>query len=604
VAYKMPDPDLYITLGKSFNLDEEILRPREVVRIQHDVRFGHGGRAQLVPFAPDTKHVFNQIAAAINRFGRDMPLPSDRMAAKFRAFAKHFLSRNFRKCEERDFISFAEWLDRGCYSKAKIKTLLNEYLSCIMKGATTKPGVETCSSESHLKCEDYQEPKHPRAINSLSDFLKLLVCTICKAVDKATYDSHWFVKGVNPSDYPAFLKDKFASRPVVETDFTSFECHHRDIYIEILYEYWFEDRLTGIIDEHNLALIKSVMLGISTSHFKNIKVQIPQRLMSGALWTSSSNGVLNLLIMAFYWAQSLHPEMPPEEQSELATNEFNAVLEGDDAISDDFPENPAILEELGVLLKLEKAQSFGLASFCGCVCDESALTAIYDPVKFLRCFQFHQPVKEGGQCRADPIVVRSKALSYNFVYGSNPVIGAVCQWMLRHTRGSNTPVYTKNIPYRLQGVDFTKVDASLPKREPTDGEREVCHIIYGITPARQMEIEKIFKSGGPNLDIDLSDLQTEFDKSHSEKFLVYEDVVHIPIVAPPEIEDILRTGSLGLPPVEAARRLLMSGFIPGKPTRQERTLVRPYLQWMESQHMYANEAHTDCADALEFYWSL
>lgn len=393
----------------------------------------------LVPFKPLLSHPANQICAVIHRVGCQMAVPHKRIGERFVRFAKCFIQRAFEPLYVGEIPTLDEWLEHHSYSgsrKEQLRILFDQF-GC---GGFTAKTVEV---KSFLKDEEYDEPKNPRSINSSSDTTKSILGALFHAIDKKTFSTKWFVKGTNPRDWPELMSELFGSNPVVGTDFKSFEAHHSGIYADIIY-YWAMHMLRGV---HRLPgmkmlrlLIRRMMLGINNMKFKTIFVRLSQRLMSGNLWTSSANGVLNLLLNAFMAAITVNPGYDDVALVDWAIHDFKGLCEGDDGIFVDYHISPHLPNRLGLKLKWDRASSFDQIGFCQIYCDPIQMVSIKSPLSVLRKFDIlPKEYKDSGKMKC-LAYLRAKAICYAVSFGSSPIVGVLAHTVLRLTRSIDPSV--------------------------------------------------------------------------------------------------------------------------------------------------------------------
>ena len=274
--------DFEIKLNKPTTLIFEnkmnfVLNHRRVVAFYPRIRIesiDFPKRPGLVAFIPDPGPV-NQITCVIHRFGCEMPEKKDPLP--FVAYAKAFIRKNFKPIRDDDITTSFEWLSDASYSGSRKRQLM-ELMSTVRNHDS-----KFVQNKSFIKFEGYMEPKNARGINSYHDALKLLLGPVCKAIDKSTFSTKWFVKGTDPRDWPKLLSKLFGSSRVRETDFSSFEAHHADEFAEVV-AYWIKHMLRGVtIPRVYKRMILRCMLGVNVCKFHNITVRLKQRLMSGAL---------------------------------------------------------------------------------------------------------------------------------------------------------------------------------------------------------------------------------------------------------------------------------------------------------------------------------
>nr|WRQ65633.1 RNA-dependent RNA polymerase [Tolivirales sp.] len=478
------------------------------------LRDGRTLKPPLVPYFPSLRSTSNEFAAASHRFGCDMPPVLD--GKEFHKYAVAVIRKHFKPITS--VPSFTDWLEQTPYS-GKRKQYFRDLRSKIgnVNGKTIRVGA-------FIKAEGYEEPKNARAILSYSDESKVILGPICHAIDKATFKSvPYFVKGTDPKCWPQMLKDRFADRPVLNTDFSSFEAHHRGLYSDIIL-FWFRHMLSQTNGHRNyLRLIKRLVTGRNHIRFPTSECEIDQRLMSGALWTSSANGMLNLLVMSYLSLRGVHNL----DGVALAEHflEFNGLVEGDDGICADSPVRLHDITRLGLKLDMQRYSSFTEAGFCSIYCDGESLATVRDPRKLLRTF-FLLP-KELYNARDNKVraYLRAKALSYKYLAGNAPVVGPLMDRVLEVTAGVDHRNAFNYLDLHQRAVlaAAAKAKVWLSQCVVAASARRIVEENFGVSISAQFELEAILsKMTGPT-DCELWQFANRTDTQHSNEFVRFSE---------------------------------------------------------------------------------
>lgn len=499
----MPEPsaDLIFTREKAADDAQEILRPVGTIteiRIENPTT----GKPDLVGFWPDGTHIDNQKAATIGRFGRKMEKIDGDEKKSFTSFAKTFVRQHFNPLVEEEIPSFEEWMfNKTTYSSKRKENLAKVLLS------TERMSKKTPSSNSFIKREGYEKPKNARGINSYTDESKVLIGRFQHAIDKKLFSTKWFVKGKNPNTWPGLLRERFGDNGVMGTDFTSFEAHHRDVFADVVhYAFMHMIRDCGLTNDYK-RLLSRVMKGTNVTEFSRLRAEIDERLMSGAMWTSSANGLLNLLIMSYLVARSKAPDVAPELLAINIDDYFTGYVEGDDGICVDEQIDESIIQRLGIILKFEKHSHFTRASFCGIICDDSNLETpevLKDPIKVLRNFFILDARYIGARKSIHKGLLRAKALSLMCNHKNCPIIGPLCDKICELTRGHSLVATSEN--------DFKQhyIDEAVQKKlwttrsVVTERARILVEEVFNITCAEQLRIESEINNSTGRIYVDLS----------------------------------------------------------------------------------------------------
>jgi hypothetical protein len=483
------------------------------------------GVVQCAPYVPSGASQANQLVATVHRFGRKMPTGSGETLAEFEAFAKRRIELIFTPVSVFDIPSFSEWLSSSGYSGKRRKQLqtIHDNLRHMRE--------EDCINKSFLKWEGYvldmmfeasresfPDVKNPRGINSYSDETKVYLGRFIRAVDKATFKHKWFVKGDDPKFRAQKLLDVFGRNPVFCTDFSSFEAHHAGTFARVLRHWMMHMLRCPSIDRHVKALVSRLMMGQNVCKFSTLTATIDQRLMSGALWTSSANGVLNLLIMSFIFAKS-----SGAADLQKKADEFKGLFEGDDGIFEAFDADYSLIERLGLKLDIQKHEDFSTANFCGVCCDPIALCNTTDPIKMLRNFFLLPKAYNGASDKVKWAYLRAKSLSYKYLYNDCPIVGPLAHRICELTRGYDIERYCAELDSHKRHLAYQamrdKVWLDVPKvKEET---RQVVEKAFRVPKEVQLAIEDAITrwKGG---DLFIPSLFSAADYSHAYYFIVSE----------------------------------------------------------------------------------
>lgn len=495
----------------------------------------------IVGYLPRLGSLRNECAATTNRYACKMPEPERKKTMPLFVEFCQMMTQLLIPVGiiDEDVPTYEHALQHSNYSGTRIN-----YLSKVRTNVA-QISRKTCTVQSFLKEEVYDKPKNARAINSPSDDSKVLLTAICHAVDKLTFKIKHFVKGTNPKTWMERIYAELGDNPVVATDFTAFESHHRGDFSYVIY-YWFAHctrSLTG--SKHLRRLVKQLMLGTNVNKFKNCDVEIDQRLMSGALWTSSANGYLNLMIMMFLSA----PLGPVEDMVRHTQEHFAGFVEGDDGLCKNKTLDEQRIKDLGLVLKPEPHSSCLGAGFCGIICDNSTMTPLKDPRSFLRKFFLHPRKYADASEKKKKTLIRAKALSNKYTFGNCPIIGAVCDWALRVTSSYDVRGMQDDLD-RWHRDALLLALAEKPWKDtanPSDVMRVLVEENFNVSVADQLRIEESFKNS--NEDVVECDLRTIWNNTDLENLMTYvvDDLskfVEPPLLHTPAIDAIISAGGL------------------------------------------------------------
>lgn len=541
IPLNVPDVSLSIQMRIRDHVKENpVACFREMFVIQDGI-----GRPLLVPFVPSISDPSNMVAACMHRFGCDMPEPKLDVMRDFVQYSRVFILRYVKHLADDDIKPFDAWLDGVGYSAARRDSLRN------LRKNMIELSSKCLVAKGFIKFESYKCPKNPRAILSYSDDSKVLLGPLINAMDKCQFKSlsHLFVKGTDPADWPKRLRDTFGTMPVNCTDFTSFEAHHRGDFAYIIY-FWMAHILRNVSGASVWrAMIKALVLGRNEIVFKHIRVEVDRRLMSGALWTSSANGMLNMLIMSYLTLKVKFPLLCTSALVEKASTDFRGLFEGDDGITEFVPIPQSLIDSLGLKLKLERQSCFEEAGFCSIYCDGRSLATVRDPKKTLQNF-FMLPAEYQNSKRSKVLsYFRAKALSLKYLYPNAPIVGPMMDWVLRRTKSFDPNAALDHIDLWHKNTLLFALKSNKHKSPAVVDvtSRQMVEKIFGISYARQLTLEDSFIACKDDfISLDLRDLAEREHYTQTQLFLQERGMQHTTpdAVVPDAIQQVCQTGVL------------------------------------------------------------
>jgi hypothetical protein len=295
-----------------------------------------------------------------------------------------------------------------------------------------------------------------------------------KAFDENLFSLPWFVKHTEPKDWPKKMDDLFGTQTCMETDFSAFESHHHGVMSKIS-EYVFNHSMRKQPSMVRRALARFVRQ-TNVCVNKAAIVSVKERLMSGALWTSSMNGLMNLLIMMY------HQPGTYEDKIE----QFVGLVEGDDGIFLKKKFDPEVTSKLGVNLDFKEGMYTEL-SFCGINCCRGGVIN-YDYQKLLANFHYLDSKTKGYGEKKQKALMRAKALSMKYLFGNSPVVGPFCDNVLKLTSGylpKSSETYGK-YSYVDKCTDF-KAPAKVDYQSRVQYSK-----VFGLSIQQQLLLESCF----------------------------------------------------------------------------------------------------------------
>jgi len=382
-----------------------------------------------------------------------------------------------------DLLGFEDWLEKTSYSLGR-----KQYLR-MLRARKYHMKDETIKSQSFLKWEGYLKAKPPRGINSPKDFSKTIAGPVIKAIEKKFFAMKYFVKNSLPETWPDRMWELFGERPVLETDFKSFEAHHRDKFAK-LFAFFVSHMLRGAgVSQNVRRLIARMIVGVNVCSFDELHVEVRDRLMSGVVWTSLQNSFLNFCLMS-YLAMLTRFDEPSEHIAEI-DDVFFGLIEGDDGICLDVGQSIEPAQRLGCLLSFDRQENFGMAKFCGVTCDPLERIVVINPLKVLRTFFVLEGRYESARENTHLRLLRAKALSYLYLFRDCPVVGPLAYKVCQLTSGFDV----RAISSGSYGVMSYLVEAQKAKpwlKDPvvTPNSRLVVERKYGLDVGQQIYLEQ------------------------------------------------------------------------------------------------------------------
>lgn len=521
------DPTLSVTRRKGGRREVDGQEDAKVVRTFAPIYLcDEAGKPTLVPYVFDTSHPHNQVACALHRAGRKLPEGEEPVLKDFVAYAKKFIITHFEPLEDRELVDFNEWLEKSNYSPAQKLRLRG------IRAAGLKHGKQIDHIDGFLKNEMYMKfDTQPRGIFAAGDESKVLLGPLIHSIDHKVMMtsrlSKFFMKGKDPMLRPEILMKAFGLRPVMGTDFSSFEAHHRKQLMEVG-RFWIMHMARNLNNDRmsnaTRRVIARMLSGVNIVQFRDIEIELVECLMSGAMWTSSLNGVLNLLIMSYLTMRSKEPDTAIEELAVRAFEEFNGFVEGDDGIAETGIVNEALIKGLGIILKFDYFPNFGEASFCGIVCDEEAMVNLSDPKKFLAKVFTLDAKYEDARDSIKLGLLRAFALSTKYALNNCPIIGPIAHHICTLTASVDATCRSSEMDMWQRNLLKSATEKKVWKMEPDVSylSRIKVEKIFRISVADQLRIEREFcavKRIGP-VEIDLSCMLDDGNIYHAREFVV------------------------------------------------------------------------------------
>ena len=278
-----------------------------------------------------------------------------------------------------------------------------------------------------MKDEHYVKFAQARGIYARDEAAKIIFGPWFKGIESELYTQPEFIKHVPVRDRANYIYNRLFSEGAryIATDYSSFEAHFTADVMKhcefLLYEHMLQYANGG---PEVLALMKEVLMGENRIVNKFLKAKCIARRMSGEMNTSLGNGFSNLMFMGYV--------------SELkGYGDVVGVVEGDDGLFMFNGKAPCTEDftELGFIIKLDTYNKISLASFCGNLFDEDSRQIVTDPRKVISMFGWTTAQYRHAKQSKLKTLLRAKALSFAHQYPGCPMVGKLCQYGLRVTRG-------------------------------------------------------------------------------------------------------------------------------------------------------------------------
>lgn len=435
---------------------------------------------------PDNRSPLNIGLGAQHRFCGQAPKQDKRVSAAYLRFARTFIKLHLPRLKGDEDLSTAKWLEHCDFTQSR-KAELQAWSDDISPWTE-----EYYKCKTFVKHEMYDSYKYPRLINSRHDRFKSAVGPAVAAFDELLFSLPFFVKHEDPATRPLRVRETFASSAVYETDHTAFERALRGVHCKVEYE-----AMKHCLGKHPdaqipLRHIRRAIFGTNLCKARGVRVEIKQTRMSGDQWTSSGNGLTNLLTALFVLGSARWPNASPEQLARLVMA-LKALVEGDDALLEAVAViDPALYERLGLTVKMVLHTTATTASFCGVVSDPVALTNVQDPAKILASFGWLDWRWSQARDSRALSLLRAKAMSYLVQFPDAPIISEFCHYVLRATRGIDVRWGLAKLEMYHKAKADSKPWLRLP--DPPLASRELVARLYGITTDSQQTIEDRFKN--------------------------------------------------------------------------------------------------------------
>lgn len=434
---------------------------------------------------PDLADARTACVGSMFRFCRSMP-KVDRK--KFRRFVCSWLKENMTPLSPDVDRSFETWIKNTPYTQARKKELIAKYNAIV--GDPLNLSEKFCRVKSFIKDEVYPTFKHARGINSRADEFKCVVGPLFQLISDQLFKLPYFIKKIPIHQRPDYILDMLqkVGEWYMTTDYTSFEAHFE---ADMMYDCEFQlyRYMTQFLPEGKrfMGLLMRVLAGANHIIFKDFKIQIRGKRMSGEMCTSLGNGFSNLMFMLYLC-------------SENGNTNVKGVIEGDDGLFTmvGTPPDAKVFAEFGLNIKIINFSDINHASFCGMVFDAVDRTNVTDPISELLSFGWTTRRYSRSNIKTHMHLIRAKALSMAYQYPACPILTKLSNKMLYLTRSFDAlsfvgkrgtsvfNLYEQEL-FRQATVYLSKNKLDL---EPGINTRLLVEQLYGIAVEDQISIEK------------------------------------------------------------------------------------------------------------------
>lgn len=379
---------------------------------------------------------------------------------------------------------FEEWMKISKYNTKRQERLRN-LRQDFYNHKVNRNKIFYC--KSFIKSEFYNDWKEPRIINSRDDIFKAMVGGLIVRVQDAVMKDH-FIKHHTPIEVAHMMYD-LASRHkfVYETDYSSFEGSFKKMDMLNVEFKLFEHMLQNYPLE--LSLIREAYTRFNVCKYwdghKNVYAKFAGSRMSGDMWTSLSNGFMNMCMIEYMKYKF--------EQVNRVPVSLDYLVEGDDGfIATDVELDFELVKKLGFQLKCERKDNVNDLSFCGICMYKGVL--VPDANRIMNKFGYVHDMDairwfgRGDRTLTKKMknMIHSRALSLMAMARGMPVLQAIAQQQLQFG-GRMDPKYLDW--WEKETYDFSDA-ASMTALPVSMDMRKFFEWRFGWKVERQLEIEK------------------------------------------------------------------------------------------------------------------
>lgn len=483
----------YLNRFKPIKLTNTKINLSYLIQSEHDGTPDYviiGPTVNVKPYTVNFTNPGTYIRGFIKRLGEDSYDPiNNELLTEFASFASSII-KQYQPIDHyevsHEFLDSA-WLNNAPYNLSQ-KSNFHFRLDHFLEGK--RRGLYVC--KSFIKREFYEDIKEPRLINSRSDMFKAVVAPFIKKIEENVYDQHFIKHKTKQEIYERLMNIQKEFIRVFETDYSSFERSFSPELLNAVELKFFKHMLSNNKDVYNI--IKKAYKRDNVLISKFWRVNLAGRRMSGEMWTSLCNGLMNSLLIRFICYKS-------------NVHHYDYVVEGDDGfIGADGSLNFEIVAKLGFDLKLEQGQHVNDLSFCGLNMGPHGLYP-----------DFHRHIKKLGLSHDFSLLhsvqnkskkaykksrelIRAKALSHLASSPPMPILTPLCRKIVQLTNHYriNAEQVRLNLSWREQGylsretLHYTIDKANMQFNSDIDRETRLYFAHrFKMPPEQQLQYENL-----------------------------------------------------------------------------------------------------------------
>jgi len=469
----------------------------------------NGFPATALPTPSDS--ATNAAGGCLNRLANEMLPPSDEVQEDFSSFID-LCHEQLVPLDDYSIESFDVWLSNRTNWSSSRRDAIDKAITDTIRI------LDASRNKSFIKDEFYPSFKWPRAINSYSDEVKAYVGATIKAIEKSYYAqvSNVCIKGTDPRQLKKRL-DKFIGAGVRVCDFSSFEAHHTGVYSKAFADFILH-MTQHCTDRGPIELIVSLIRGQSHVQFRQAQMNVRERLMSGAMWTSLQNFYLNYVIQ-LYIETRLRVPTRSLGMIDLETTQVdvNFLIEGDDGLVTYHEYNKIlfkkIVKSMNVLLKVDYYDDVYEAGFCSNYIDvagikqgedENISRIVVDPIKTISKMIWMPKHMMSSNDSKRLALLKGVVLSAKYRAWNAPIVGPYCDHLLNML---SSITERRNVYDNGYNNFIEEAKASQVWKSPavvTDTSRSLVSRLFGISHSEQLRLERELTTPGMIVTVDLS----------------------------------------------------------------------------------------------------